>query len=94
MTGIDGKERSLTDDKYISRLLQFVSEKISGKTSNELVLSQITDLGKKIDSLNSLASKGVHSNVYDFEVNQCIIQTYLTIGDILRISDDTSAVLE
>jgi hypothetical protein len=29
--------------------------------------------------------------VDEFEVNQCVIQTYLTVGDILRLAEGNSA---
>lgn len=90
--GPDGKEHLLTQDKYISRLWQFVADRAAKKTSGKLLLSQIADIGNRIDNANALACKGVHSEVSGFEVNQCVIQTYLTVGDILRLHDQTSAL--
>ena len=90
--GPDGKERLLTQDKYISRLWQFVADKVGQRTSGELLLSQIADLGHRIDKAYALACKGVHAEVSAFEVNQCVIQTYLAVGDILRLYDQTSAL--
>ena len=84
--GGDGKMRVLTDDKFINRLRQFVAER-ADKTVGKLTQTQIEDLGNRIDRLNELASKGVHATVSTYEVDQCVIQTYLAIGDILRIAD-------
>lgn len=90
--GPDGKERLLTQEKYISRLWQFVADKVGQKTSGELLLSEIVDLGNRVDKAYGLACKGVHAEVSAFEVNQCVIQTYLAVGDILRLYDQTSAL--
>lgn len=92
ITCFDGKERILTEEKYISRLWQFIFEKTQKNTSGELLVAQLQDLGNRIDKIYDLANKGVHAEVSDFEVNQCIIQTYLLLGDILRISERTSAI--
>lgn len=88
----DGKDRILNDEKYISRLWEYVGRLVHGKKSGDLLLSQITDIGNRIDRVYELSSKGIHSNVNEFEVNQCIIQTYITIGDILRLSDSDTAI--
>jgi hypothetical protein len=77
---------------FIARLWQYLHERIKGLTSGELLLTQVEDIGKRLGKLNILASKGVHTNVSEFEVNQCVIQTYVVIGDILRVRDQTSAV--
>jgi hypothetical protein len=92
VAGPDGKEHKLTEERYIARLWQFVYEKMSGQKSGELLLSTINDLGTRIDKVYDLSCKGVHNNVPEFEVNQCVIQTYLIIGDILRLYDNRSAI--
>jgi len=83
----DGKERKLTDDKYISRLWQYVADRAKESSSGDLLLTQITDLGNRIDCIYNLTNKGTHAEVSEVEVDQCIIQTYLLIGDILRLAD-------
>lgn len=90
--GPDGKTRKLTEEKYISRLWQFVAERVKGRTAGDLLLAQVSDLGNRIDRIYDLASKGVHADVSEFEVNQAVIQTYLLIGDILRLADQDSAL--
>jgi hypothetical protein len=92
VTGYNGNKRVLTEDKYIARLWQFVAEKSSGKTAGKVLLAQINAFGTRIDRLYDLACKGVHADVSEFECNQCVIQTYFLIGDILRLYDDTSAI--
>ena len=89
--GSDGKKREMTEDKYINRLWQFVADKLKGTTGN-LLIAQTKDIGYRIDCVYNSASKGVHTDVSEFEVNQCVIQTYLLIGDLLRLADQESAM--
>lgn len=88
--GSDGSERILTDDKYIARLWQFIYEQTKGSTSGELLLTLITDLGNRVDGVYDLCCKGVHADVSEYEIGQCMIQAYLLIGDILRLYDKDS----
>ena len=67
-------------------------EQIGRSTSGELLLANVQDLGNRIDRLYKLTNKGVHAEVSVFEVNQCLIQTYILVGDILRIEDKQSAI--
>lgn len=90
--GADGKSRILTDDQFKNRLWQYVFEQTGRSTSSDLLLASVQDLGNRINRLYDLTSKGVHAEVSDFEVNQCLIQTYILVGDILRITDKQSAI--
>lgn len=92
LRGPDGKERILDDAKYVNRLWQYVHETVGGATAGGTMKAQISDLGNRIDSLQDLSSKGVHADVSEFEANMCVIQTYLLVGDLLRIQDRFSAV--
>jgi hypothetical protein len=44
------------------------------------------ELAAKLEALNRPTSKGVHAEVSELEVNQAIIRTYLTTGDIVRLA--------
>ncbi len=88
MLGVDGQARSLKEDKYVSRLLQFVGERCKSKSSGEVLSASLEDLGNRLESLYAASCKGVHDQVSEYEVNQCAIQTYLLAGDLLRISDE------
>lgn len=90
--GKDGKQRILTDDKYIARLWQFAADRLKGSSSGKVFLTTLDDIGGRIDSLYSLSCKGVHAEISESELNQCVIQTYLLIGDLLRLHDGDSAM--
>lgn len=89
ITGEDGRERTMTDDAYRNRLLQFASERL-GSTHNDLVKETMRSLGARLQRLNELTSKGVHDEVDRVEAETCVMWTYLTAADILRIADGTS----
>jgi hypothetical protein len=91
-TGSDGKERPMTDEKFISRLLQFVTDNVKG-SSGGLIAADISDFGTRLTALNALSSKGVHAQVTQAEVDLCLIRTYLIAGDLLRIRGGSSAAL-
>ncbi len=86
--GGDGKERRMTDDAYVNRLLQFTAEQIGKHSTGTVLQATLDSLGQRLSALNSLASKGVHADVTRDEVDVCIIQTYLLVGDILRLRRD------
>jgi len=92
ITGVDGKTRDLSEDKYISRLWQFISDKTRITTSAELLIVSLEDLGHRLDRIYEFTNKGVHAEVDEFEMNQCLMQTYLLIGDLFRIFDKQSAI--
>lgn len=89
ITGEDGRERAMTDDAYRNRLLQFASERLGG-THNDLVKETMRSLGARLQRLNELSSKGVHDEVNRLEAETCVMWTYLTAADILRIADGTA----
>ncbi len=81
----NGKKHVLGEDKYINRLWQFVYEKVGSETTKKVLKGQTDYLGERIDALYKLTNKGVHDQVNKFDVNQCVIYTYLLLGDLLRI---------
>lgn len=84
--GVDGIERVLNEEKYIGRLWQYIYDNSGINTTTKMIKSQLDDLGNRVDHIYNLSNKGIHSEVDLFEANQCVIQTYLVIGDILRLS--------
>jgi len=85
----DGRTREMTEERYIQRLIQFAYENLSSETDLSLLIAQLEKLSAYIGALAGLANKGVHDHVSAYEVNQCIIQTFLTVGDFLRMRDQT-----
>lgn len=90
ITGADGRDRKMDDSSYQNRLLQFAVEELGKSTHTDLLQETFRSLGMRLKRLNALASKGVHGEVSRSEAETCIMWTYLTAGDILRIADGTS----
>jgi uncharacterized small protein (DUF1192 family) len=82
--GADGKSREMTDDKYRNRLWQYVGEHAS-HSSRDLVLATVDELGRRLDLLDYRASRGVHATVDAADADQCILQTYLLMSDLLHL---------
>lgn len=87
VTGFDGKVRVLDDAKFINRLVQYVAETVGKHENGAVVQAALEDVGARLGALNELASKGVHAEVTTYEVDTCVVQTYLVVADVLRIRE-------
>ncbi|MER6792131.1 hypothetical protein [Amycolatopsis mediterranei] len=92
--GFDGKERILNAEKYIGRLLQYITETIGPHGSAKVVSATLESLGRRLTNLNELSSKGVHADITADEADMCIIQTYLLIGEVLRYREGNFALID
>ncbi len=79
-----GKEIDVSGDHY--NKLSAVIETLQGKAAkNTLVGSEIIYLVDWMEQINNLQSSGVHSDVTREQAMQCIIHTYIALGDILKL---------
>jgi hypothetical protein len=83
--GGDGVERVMSEERYRNRLWQFISDNVPHDSARRLTQASLNETGGRLDILNDLASKGVHADVTAAEVDQCVVQTYLLAGDLLRL---------
>lgn len=80
-----GKEIDVSGDHYNNKL-SAVIETLQGKAAkNTLVGSEIMYLVDWMEQINNLQSSGVHSDVTREQAMQCIIHTYIALGDILKL---------
>jgi hypothetical protein len=86
---VDGREIELSDEKFINRLWQFLSENIESKSLKGNLKEEINSIGNRLEKVNSLASKGVHDYLTKSEVKSLTMRTYILIGDLLRIESDS-----
>ncbi|MCX2712230.1 hypothetical protein [Mycolicibacterium sp. J2] len=93
VTGVDDTRRLMSDDKYKNRLTEYVRQNVDGKRHRQTVVQIVGDLSNRLNSLDGLASKGVHGDVTQAEAETCVVWTYMLAGDIVRIADGTSALL-
>jgi hypothetical protein len=83
-----GRERKVGEDQYVNRLLAFAQEHLPD-TVGAIWGASLNDLSARLDGLNELASKGVHAPKYAlFEARHCAMQTYLVVGDLLRLQPE------
>jgi hypothetical protein len=81
------------EDQYVNRLLQFAADQTGSRATSDLLQAGLDALGRRLQAVNALASRGVHSSVPPEEAHSCFAQTYLLSAKILRIRDRTSGGL-
>jgi len=84
---IDGESLDVSNEKYINRLIAFISSKTSSKTYSQVVCSSIEDISSKLHAIYNASCKGSHDNVSRFEAERYVIYTYLFLGDIVSLID-------
>jgi len=83
-----GKEVDISGDCYKNRLT-VVMETLQNKSiSNSIIGSSIVYTLDWIDNLHDLQCKGVHVSITKQNAMQCIIHTYICLGDILSLQVD------
>jgi hypothetical protein len=87
VTGADGKPHVLHDAAFVNRLLQYVTETVGKHENGAVVQATLKDVDTRLSALNDLASKGVHAYATTYEVDTCVVQTYLVVADVLRIRE-------
>lgn len=85
--GSDGRKHTLNDAAFINRLLQYISDTVGKHENGAVVQATLEDVDRRLSALNELASKGVHADVSSYEVDTCVVQTYLLVADVLRIRE-------
>ncbi len=82
-----GKEIDVSGDHYINKI-SAVIEKLEEKSAkNTLIGSSIIYILDWIENLILLQCKGVHSEITKHDAEQCIIHTYVCLGDILSMQE-------
>lgn len=80
----DGKSRPVGQGQYRNRILAAYG---SGDTAERSFGSAIADLATRLDRLDELAQKGVHADVSEDEMEFGLAQTYLLVGELMRLRD-------
>lgn len=93
VAGLDGVERTMGDEAYRNRLLQYVRDRIGKHQNGDVLQATLNDLGKRLNSLDALASKGVHADPSMAEAQTCVLQTYFLAGDLLSLAEGTSPLI-
>lgn len=85
---ISGKEIDVSGDHDNNKLTAVIETLQSKATHNTLVGSQTLYIVDWIEQINDRQSAGVHSEVTREEAMQCIIHTYIALGDILSLRNE------
>jgi hypothetical protein len=81
---VDGKEYSVTDDKFINRIIVGLKSKSTSKRTFEFNQSMIEYVQAFLRNIQSYSSKGDHSAFTKPDASRCVVYTYLLLGDILK----------
>lgn len=86
-----GQNIDISGDHDNNKLSAVIETLQSKAAKNTLVGSETIYLIDWMEQINSRQSAGVHSEVTREEAIQCIIHTYITLGDILSLKASVSA---
>ncbi len=80
---VDG--HSLTDKEYRNRLVRFVADHLKSSAKKRLLDTEIDLVVKRVEALDEIASKGVHADINEHDVELTIIHTYVLAGELLDL---------
>lgn len=92
--GDDKVERVMDNEAYRNRLIQYVKDELGKHGQGEVVQETLRSFGSRLNTLDNLASKGVHDDVSIAEAESCIAWTFMLAADLLRIADGSSSALK
>lgn len=85
-----GVEIDVSGDHYNNKLSALIETLQSKATKNSLVGSEIIYFVDWMEQINKLQSSGVHSDITRDQSMQCIIHTYIALGDILKLRESAN----
>ena len=85
-----GKEIDITGDHDNNKLSAVIETLQSKASNNTLVGSETIYLIDWMEQINRRQSAGVHSDVTREQAMQCIIHTYIALGDILSLKAEVA----
>ncbi|WP_143202445.1 hypothetical protein [Amycolatopsis sp. CB00013] len=81
---IDG--RKMTQDRYISRLWQYVASRLT-KSNADVIQVNLKDVGARIDKLYAVANSGLHGVAIAAAIHRLLINLTTLTFDLLVIND-------
>ena len=89
VTTKSGKKMKLDKEHYVLRLIEFIKSKSDSETFTRVVGSTLDHIGNRIDSVYKSTTKGTHAKIEKEEAARYVIHTYLLIGDILSLAEES-----
>ncbi|MER5814096.1 MULTISPECIES: hypothetical protein [Streptomyces] len=77
--------RKVGQAEYRNRLWAYIAENVTSDTTRELLIANVEDLGKRIDRLDSLSNKGLHSIVSSSGVNRLLLSLLVVAHDLISL---------
>ncbi|MGW1398847.1 hypothetical protein ACWCRF_09325 [Streptomyces sp. NPDC002405] len=77
--------RKVGQAEYRNRLWAYIAENVTSDTTRELLIANVEDLGKRIDRLDSLSNKGLHSDVSSSDVNRLLLSLLVVAHDLISL---------
>lgn len=71
--------------EYRNRLWAYVADNVTSDTTRALLIANVEDLGNRIDRLDSLSNKGLHSNVSSSDVNRLLLSLIVVAHDLMSL---------
>ncbi|MEU6158791.1 hypothetical protein [Streptomyces sp. NPDC047130] len=78
-------DRKVGQAEYRNRLWAYIAENVDSDTARQLLLANFEDLGKRIDRLDSLSNKGVHSDISSSDVNRLLLSLLVVTHDLVSL---------
>lgn len=76
----------LGQENYINRLIAFAQERSTSGRFADIVGSQLSFLGDRLDAVFRAAQKGSHGDIVSrAEADRYVVYTYLLVGDLLSL---------
>jgi hypothetical protein len=86
----DGKSIKMGDGNYVNRLVGWIMRQAEGETRASLINAELEFLGRRLDATVAAGNKGTHDHVSKTDASRFITATYLLLGDILALSDESN----
>lgn len=84
---VSGKEIDISGDHFNNRMSAVIEHVQAKSAKNTLVGSEITYLLDWMNNIYSRQNTGVHAEVSKNDAEQCIIQTYIFLGDLIELTE-------
>lgn len=84
---VSGKENDVSSDHFNNRMSAVIEHLQSKSAKNTLVGSEITYLLDWTDNIFNKQNSGVHADVSKNDAEQCIMQTYIFLGDLMGLAE-------
>lgn len=85
-----GDGHALDDSAYRNRVFEYVKQHQASRSGAEVVTAAFGGLVERFNSIDQLASKGVHARVALPEAELCAIHTYIVAGELLRTASEVA----